>query len=63
MFNYITATALGTQKIMKRQKCPRDLGRSPEEKLKEHSEAIYRVPLMLSLNIGRGPLHDVTHQI
>ena len=29
------------------KRAPRDLGRSPEEKVKDHSGAIYRGPLML----------------
>jgi len=40
----------------------RALGRSPEEKVKGHSGAIYRGPQMLSTNIGRRPL-DAIYQI
>ena len=36
----------------------RALGRSPEEKVRGHSGAIYKGPL----NIGRWPLDDVIHQ-
>ena len=42
----------------------RALGRSPEEKVKDHSEAIYRVPHGHYLNnFGRGPLDDAIYQI
>ena len=47
------------------KRAQRALGRSPEEKVKGHSGAIY-IGLLTKCcppKIGRGPLDDVIHQI
>ena len=44
------------------KRAQRALGRSPEEKVKGHSGAIYRKPQGHNLNIfGRGPFDDVIY--
>ena len=45
------------------KRAQRALGRSPEEKVKGHSEAIYRGPLCCPPNIGRGPLDNAKYQL
>ena len=46
------------------KRAQRALGRSPEEKVKGHSRAIYRVPQGQILNnFGRGPLDYFLYQI
>jgi len=46
------------------KRAQRALGRSPEEKVKGHSGAIYREPQGHNLNnFGRGPFDDVIYKI
>jgi len=46
------------------KRAQRALGRSPEEKVKGHSEANYREPQGHNLNnFGRGPINDVIYEI
>ena len=46
------------------KRAQRTLGRSPEEKVKGHSGAIYREPQGHNLNnFGRGPFDDVIYEI
>jgi len=49
---------------MLNKRAQRALGRSPEEKVKSHSEANIREPQGHNLNnFGRGPLDDAIYQI
>ena len=51
-------------KINRNKRAQRALGRSPEEKVKGHSEANNREPQGHNLNnFGRGPLDDAMYQI
>jgi len=46
------------------KRAQRALGRSPEEKVKGHSEANNREPQGQNLNnFGRGPINDVIYEI
>jgi len=46
--NLAVKSSLQIKKILLNKRAQRALGRSPEEKVKGHSGAIYRGPLMLS---------------
>jgi len=53
MCNCVVLIAFWDHSFLKNKRAQRALGRSPEEKIKSHSEAIYKGPLMLSHLIQR----------
>jgi len=52
------------ERFILNKRAQRALGRSPEEKVKGHSEANNREPQGHNLNnFGRGPINDVIYEI
>jgi len=62
-FHYLFFVLEHRTLLSRNKRTKRALCRSPEEKVKGHSGAIYRGPLMLSTKYGRGPLDDAIYQI